>query len=166
MKERGPIFYDAERVRWRRTRRVMEISGVLLTAAARVFFRQHRGQRRASRRTASRHAPDLSRAQAQDRNRKSFAGSRRPSSPRRKPRHRSRNLRSVARRVLRQLGLQQPRVAQAPLQRSRRIDSRATSRRHVRRRAHDRRLRALSNGESAARRKRFRSSKTTSSIAG
>src|SRR5258707_560489 len=30
MKERGPIFYDAERVRWRRTRRVMEISGVLL----------------------------------------------------------------------------------------------------------------------------------------
>src|SRR5437870_12664537 len=31
MKERRPIFYDAERVRWRRTRRVMEITGVLLT---------------------------------------------------------------------------------------------------------------------------------------
>jgi hypothetical protein len=30
MKERGPIFYDSERVRWRRTRRVMEITGVLL----------------------------------------------------------------------------------------------------------------------------------------
>jgi len=26
MKERGPIFYDAERVRWGRTRRVMEIT--------------------------------------------------------------------------------------------------------------------------------------------
>ena len=26
MKERRPIFYDAERVRWRRTRRVMEIT--------------------------------------------------------------------------------------------------------------------------------------------
>ena len=33
MKERGPIFYDAERVRWRRTRRVMEVSAVLLTVA-------------------------------------------------------------------------------------------------------------------------------------
>src|SRR5205085_1491192 len=31
MKERRPIFYDAERVRWRRTRRVLEISGVVLT---------------------------------------------------------------------------------------------------------------------------------------
>jgi len=30
MKERRPIFYDAERVRWRRTRRVLEISGALL----------------------------------------------------------------------------------------------------------------------------------------
>jgi len=39
MKERGPIFYDAERVRWRRTRRVMEITGVLLTLFARLFFR-------------------------------------------------------------------------------------------------------------------------------
>jgi cellulose synthase/poly-beta-1,6-N-acetylglucosamine synthase-like glycosyltransferase/peptidoglycan/xylan/chitin deacetylase (PgdA/CDA1 family)/spore germination protein YaaH len=38
MKERGPIFYDAERVRWRRTRRIMEISGVLLTALLAYFF--------------------------------------------------------------------------------------------------------------------------------
>jgi cellulose synthase/poly-beta-1,6-N-acetylglucosamine synthase-like glycosyltransferase/peptidoglycan/xylan/chitin deacetylase (PgdA/CDA1 family) len=38
MKERGPIFYDAERVRWRRTRRVMEISGVLLTLLLAYFF--------------------------------------------------------------------------------------------------------------------------------
>ncbi|HET8924334.1 MAG TPA: polysaccharide deacetylase family protein [Candidatus Acidoferrum sp.] len=38
MKERRPIFYDAERVRWRRTRRVMEISGVLLTALLVYFF--------------------------------------------------------------------------------------------------------------------------------
>jgi cellulose synthase/poly-beta-1,6-N-acetylglucosamine synthase-like glycosyltransferase/peptidoglycan/xylan/chitin deacetylase (PgdA/CDA1 family)/spore germination protein YaaH len=37
MKERGPIFYDAERVRWRRTRRVMEIFGVLLTLLL-VYF--------------------------------------------------------------------------------------------------------------------------------
>jgi cellulose synthase/poly-beta-1,6-N-acetylglucosamine synthase-like glycosyltransferase/peptidoglycan/xylan/chitin deacetylase (PgdA/CDA1 family)/spore germination protein YaaH len=38
MKERGPIFYDAERVRWRRTRRVMEIFGVLLTLLLVYFF--------------------------------------------------------------------------------------------------------------------------------
>jgi len=38
MKERGPIFYDAERVRWRHTRRVMEISGILLTLLLAYFF--------------------------------------------------------------------------------------------------------------------------------
>jgi peptidoglycan-N-acetylglucosamine deacetylase len=38
MKERGPIFYDAERVRWRRTRRAMEITGVLLTLLLAYFF--------------------------------------------------------------------------------------------------------------------------------
>jgi peptidoglycan-N-acetylglucosamine deacetylase len=38
MKERGPIFYDAERVRWRRTRRVMEITGGLLTLLLAYFF--------------------------------------------------------------------------------------------------------------------------------
>src|SRR5712692_9062699 len=38
MKERGPIFYDTERVRWRRTRGVMEISGVLLTLLLGYFF--------------------------------------------------------------------------------------------------------------------------------
>jgi cellulose synthase/poly-beta-1,6-N-acetylglucosamine synthase-like glycosyltransferase/spore germination protein YaaH/peptidoglycan/xylan/chitin deacetylase (PgdA/CDA1 family) len=38
MKERSPIFYDAERVRWRRTRRVMEISGALLTLLLVYFF--------------------------------------------------------------------------------------------------------------------------------
>jgi len=38
MKERGPIFYDAERVRWRRTRRVMEVSGALLTLLLAYFF--------------------------------------------------------------------------------------------------------------------------------
>jgi peptidoglycan-N-acetylglucosamine deacetylase len=38
MKERGPIFYDAERVRWRLTRRVMEITGVLLTVLLAYFF--------------------------------------------------------------------------------------------------------------------------------
>jgi peptidoglycan-N-acetylglucosamine deacetylase len=38
MKERGPIFYDAERVRWRRTRRALEISGVLLTLLLAYFF--------------------------------------------------------------------------------------------------------------------------------
>ncbi len=38
MKERKPIFYDAERVRWRRTRRVMEISGVLLALLLAYFF--------------------------------------------------------------------------------------------------------------------------------
>jgi cellulose synthase/poly-beta-1,6-N-acetylglucosamine synthase-like glycosyltransferase/peptidoglycan/xylan/chitin deacetylase (PgdA/CDA1 family)/spore germination protein YaaH len=38
MKERGPIFYDAERVRWRRTRRVMEITAVLLTVSLAYFF--------------------------------------------------------------------------------------------------------------------------------
>ena len=38
MKERSPIFYDAERVRWRRTRRAMEVSGVLLTLLLVYFF--------------------------------------------------------------------------------------------------------------------------------
>ena len=38
MKERGPIFYDAERARWRRTRRVMEVTGALLTALLVYFF--------------------------------------------------------------------------------------------------------------------------------
>ena len=31
MKERKPIFYDSEKVRWRRTRRILEVSGGLLT---------------------------------------------------------------------------------------------------------------------------------------
>ncbi len=38
MKERRPIFYDAEKLRWRRTRRLMEISGVLLTLLLVYFF--------------------------------------------------------------------------------------------------------------------------------
>src|SRR5260370_30481569 len=38
MKERKPIFYDAERVRWRRTRRIMEITGALLTVLLAYFF--------------------------------------------------------------------------------------------------------------------------------
>src|SRR5215475_7236616 len=38
MKERSPIFYDAEKVRWRRTRRVMELSGALLTLLLVYFF--------------------------------------------------------------------------------------------------------------------------------
>ena len=38
MKERRPIFYDAERVRWRRTRRVLEITGALLTVLLAYFF--------------------------------------------------------------------------------------------------------------------------------
>jgi len=38
MKERSPIFYDAQRVRWRRTRRALEISGALLTLLLLYFF--------------------------------------------------------------------------------------------------------------------------------
>ncbi|MFI5058236.1 MAG: glycosyltransferase [Candidatus Acidiferrales bacterium] len=38
MKERRPIFYDAERVRWRRTRRGLEITGALLTMLLAYFF--------------------------------------------------------------------------------------------------------------------------------
>jgi peptidoglycan-N-acetylglucosamine deacetylase len=38
MKERGPVFYDAERLRWRRTRRVLEISGALLALLLAYFF--------------------------------------------------------------------------------------------------------------------------------
>src|SRR3981081_2686820 len=38
MKERRPIFDAAERVRWRRTRRVLEISGILLTLMLAYFF--------------------------------------------------------------------------------------------------------------------------------
>jgi peptidoglycan-N-acetylglucosamine deacetylase len=38
MKERKPIFYDSEKVRWRRTRRILEISGILLTLLLIYFF--------------------------------------------------------------------------------------------------------------------------------
>jgi len=38
MKERRPIFYDAERVRWRHTRRALEIAGALLTILLVYFF--------------------------------------------------------------------------------------------------------------------------------
>jgi cellulose synthase/poly-beta-1,6-N-acetylglucosamine synthase-like glycosyltransferase/spore germination protein YaaH/peptidoglycan/xylan/chitin deacetylase (PgdA/CDA1 family) len=38
MKERRPIFYDEERVRWRFTRRALEISGALLTLLLVYFF--------------------------------------------------------------------------------------------------------------------------------
>lgn len=38
MKERRPIFYDAERVRWRRTRRVMELTGAALILLLGYFF--------------------------------------------------------------------------------------------------------------------------------
>ena len=38
MKERKPIFYDAEKVRWRRTRRILEVSGGLLTLLLVYFF--------------------------------------------------------------------------------------------------------------------------------
>jgi cellulose synthase/poly-beta-1,6-N-acetylglucosamine synthase-like glycosyltransferase/peptidoglycan/xylan/chitin deacetylase (PgdA/CDA1 family)/spore germination protein YaaH len=38
MKERGPIFYDAERVRWRRTRRTLEAAGIVLTLLLAYFF--------------------------------------------------------------------------------------------------------------------------------
>jgi cellulose synthase/poly-beta-1,6-N-acetylglucosamine synthase-like glycosyltransferase/peptidoglycan/xylan/chitin deacetylase (PgdA/CDA1 family)/spore germination protein YaaH len=38
MKERKPIFYDSDKVRWRRTRRILELSGVLLTLLLVYFF--------------------------------------------------------------------------------------------------------------------------------
>jgi peptidoglycan-N-acetylglucosamine deacetylase len=38
MKERKPIFYDSEKVRWKRTRRILEISGALLTLLLVYFF--------------------------------------------------------------------------------------------------------------------------------
>jgi peptidoglycan-N-acetylglucosamine deacetylase len=38
MKERKPIFYDAEKVRWRRTRRILELSGAALTLLLVYFF--------------------------------------------------------------------------------------------------------------------------------
>jgi peptidoglycan-N-acetylglucosamine deacetylase len=38
MKERRPIFYDAQRVRWRFTRRTLEVTGALLTILLAYFF--------------------------------------------------------------------------------------------------------------------------------
>jgi cellulose synthase/poly-beta-1,6-N-acetylglucosamine synthase-like glycosyltransferase/peptidoglycan/xylan/chitin deacetylase (PgdA/CDA1 family)/spore germination protein YaaH len=38
MKERKPIFYDSEKVRWRRTRRILELSGVMLLLLLVYFF--------------------------------------------------------------------------------------------------------------------------------
>src|SRR5258708_4866185 len=38
MRDRKPIFYDEERRRWRRTRRVLEITGIVFTALLVIFF--------------------------------------------------------------------------------------------------------------------------------
>ena len=38
MKERRPIFYDVEKLRWHRTRRVLEVTGALLTILLVYFF--------------------------------------------------------------------------------------------------------------------------------
>ena len=38
MKPRKPIFYDEQRRRWRRTSRILEISGALFTLLAITFF--------------------------------------------------------------------------------------------------------------------------------
>ena len=38
MPERKPIFYDEDRVRWRRTRRILEITGGIFTAALIIFL--------------------------------------------------------------------------------------------------------------------------------
>src|SRR5712692_2478965 len=38
MRERQPIFYDEDRRRWRRTRRVLEVSGGVFTALLVIFF--------------------------------------------------------------------------------------------------------------------------------
>jgi peptidoglycan-N-acetylglucosamine deacetylase len=38
MKERSPIFYDADRVRWRRMRRLMEVGGIVLAMLLAYFF--------------------------------------------------------------------------------------------------------------------------------
>ncbi|MGA7914511.1 MAG: hypothetical protein WCA00_04685, partial [Candidatus Acidiferrales bacterium] len=38
MPERKPIFYDQERRRWRRTRRVLEITGGLFTLVLIIFL--------------------------------------------------------------------------------------------------------------------------------
>ncbi|HKW89945.1 MAG TPA: glycosyltransferase [Candidatus Acidoferrales bacterium] len=38
MVKRQPIFYDEERRRWRRTRRILEVSGILFTLLVVVFF--------------------------------------------------------------------------------------------------------------------------------
>ena len=97
MKERGPIFYDAERVRWRRTRRVMEVIAVLLTVSLAYFLYRRGHQCRSARRFASRYQISLSCAENQT-HRQTFARPRRPPPPRRQPRHSSRQLRSIARR--------------------------------------------------------------------
>ena len=44
MPERKPIFYDQERLRWRRTRRVLEITGGLFTLILIIFVRQRFSQ--------------------------------------------------------------------------------------------------------------------------
>ena len=60
MKERKPIFYDAEKVRWRRTRRILEISGVLLTLLLVYFFITVAGSVELPSSLAAGHAPGLS----------------------------------------------------------------------------------------------------------
>ena len=56
MKPRKPIFYDEQRRRWRRTSRILEISGALFTFAGRHVFNQRSGQPAVARAAAS-HQP-------------------------------------------------------------------------------------------------------------
>jgi len=57
---RRPIFYDEQRVRWRFTRRTLEVSGVLLTLLL-VYFCDDRGERGPASRADTRREVALSR---------------------------------------------------------------------------------------------------------
>ncbi len=104
MKERKPIFYDSEKVRWRRTRRSMEISGVLLTLLLVYFFVTIAG----SVELPSALLPDTRPAyHATKKKSVKLVGRARRTPPARLPhRQGSRRIRPAARRVLRQLGPQ------------------------------------------------------------
>ena len=103
MKPRKPIFYDEQRRRWRRTSRILEISGALFTLLAITFLVNVLVSPRLpvpllpTNRTALHPVREKTRTQ-------DHAEADRAATPRRIARPDARRVRSRARRILRQLG--------------------------------------------------------------
>ena len=114
MPERKPIFYDKDRRRWRRTRRVLEITGALFTLVLVVFMLnvvrnpELPELLRPDIRAGLRSIPAVQRGRAVRRGPQAQSG---------RPRQDPAELRSAARRLLRERRLHQPGFAAIALSR-------------------------------------------------